>query len=118
MEDRPPIYFQLDLGKCKCCGQWVHRQDFEDTPNFSDREGKLIGHTTNCTGWGNRENFDDEHRVRIEDREWGHAHCRQGGTCGPKVTVRDIEQLFFHEFFGGRGATVHDGRWSCITHTD
>lgn len=48
----------------------------------------------------------------------GWNHTERTGTCGPEVTVEDIQTQFYNPFFGGRGAWVKDGRWGAITHND
>jgi hypothetical protein len=57
-------------------------------------------------------------RIEVDLRVPGYAHTRLTGTCGPDVTVEDVRQRFYHEYFGGRDAWVRDGRWGVIRHDD
>jgi hypothetical protein len=59
-----------------------------------------------------------EKKMEVETRTPGYAHVRLQGTCSPGVTVKDIQEKFYHECFGGRDAWVRDGRWGCVVHTD
>lgn len=56
--------------------------------------------------------------VEVEHRSSGYAHVNVSGRCGPDVTVEDIERRFYHPYFGGRGASVRDGRFYVTIHTD
>lgn len=48
----------------------------------------------------------------------GYAHVLVEGACGPDVTVEDIKEKFYHEYFGGREAQVSNGRFSAVRHVD
>lgn len=64
------------------------------------------------------ENNEDRMRMIVINREHGYAHTRLSGTCGPDVTVKDIQAKFYHPYFGGREAWVRNGHWGCVVHTD
>jgi hypothetical protein len=51
-------------------------------------------------------------------REQGYAHTRLAGTYTGDATAKDVEQQFYHSYFGGRDAWAKDGQWSCVVHTD
>lgn len=61
-----------------------------------------------------------------QDRKWikvtkvtpGYAHTDYQGECGPDVTVDDIKKKFYHSYFGGRGASVSNGKWRATSHDD
>jgi len=57
-----------------------------------------------------------EKQIEVTHTEHGYNHDRLSGTCGPDVTVKDIEERFYHSYFGGREAWVRDGRWGCVVH--
>lgn len=59
-----------------------------------------------------------EKTITVERRAPGYAHVQLYGTCGPDVTVEDIQKRFYHDYLGGRSAWVRDGSWGCIVHTD
>jgi hypothetical protein len=59
-----------------------------------------------------------EKHIEVTWSEPGYAHTKMGGTCGPDVTVEDIEKRFYHDYFGGRGAWVRAGQWGAIRHDD
>jgi len=40
------------------------------------------------------------------------------GTCPLDATVEEVKERFYHEYFGGRGAWVKDGRFGCTIHLD
>lgn len=54
----------------------------------------------------------------VENRGNGYNHCTVSGVCSPDVTVDDVKKRFYHDYFGGRGAWVKDGRFGATIHTD
>lgn len=60
----------------------------------------------------------DDKVVRITSRSPGYAHVTLHGTYEGPVTVKDIEDRFYHSYFGGRSAWARDGKWGCVVHTD
>lgn len=59
-----------------------------------------------------------QERIEVQTRQPGYAHITLQGICAPDVTVEEVRHMFYHEYFGGRDAWVHDGRWGCVVHTD
>ena len=60
----------------------------------------------------------EEPRVKIDQVRHGWAHTAYQGRCEASITAADIERLFYHDQFGGRGAKVEDGRFEAIRHLD
>ena len=56
--------------------------------------------------------------IKVDKIEPAYKHIILSGTCGPEVTVADIEKTQYHPEFGGRKAWVANGRWGAIRHTD
>lgn len=54
----------------------------------------------------------------VTQRSPGYAHVTVSGTCPADATVQEVEERFFHWYFGGRDAWVKDGRFGCTIHTD
>jgi len=54
----------------------------------------------------------------VTDRVFGYNHTTIQGTCPADATVQEVKDRFYHEYFGGRGAWVKDGRFGCTIHTD
>jgi hypothetical protein len=52
--------------------------------------------------------------IRVTKKTPGYAHTTLEGVCGVEVTVQDIRKEIYHPMFGGRGASVHDGKWIAI----
>jgi hypothetical protein len=50
--------------------------------------------------------------------ERGYGHVTVQGTCPPDTTVKEVEERFYHWYFGGRNAWVKDGQFGCTIHTD
>lgn len=59
---------------------------------------------------------DDE--IRVTKVTPGYGHTRYEGLCGPSVTVHDIKNRFYHPMFGGRDASVQNGRFKAVCHND
>lgn len=106
---------RFDLGRCKLCNCWAQRLNWSLVRN---EERGTIGHAAECKGLGDLSTFDEDTFVREVDRGYGYAHSTHGGTCGPKVTTKDIEHLKYHSYFGGRDAWSSGGKWGAIRHTD
>lgn len=60
----------------------------------------------------------EEKRIEVTGSERGHAHTKLYGVCTANVTVDDIKAKFYHPYFGGRDAWVHDRQWGVIRHDD
>lgn len=58
----------------------------------------------------------DEKTFTVTSTEHGYNHDRIIGTHTGSVTVKDVEDKFFHDYFGGREAWVKDGRFGCVIH--
>lgn len=54
----------------------------------------------------------------VSQRLGGYAHVTLYGTYTGPASVKDVEQRFYHPYFGGREAWVKDGQWGCVVHTD
>lgn len=54
----------------------------------------------------------------VEQRSSGYGHCTVSGKCPTDATVEEVEDRFYHWYFGGRDAWVKDGRFGCTIHTD
>ena len=54
----------------------------------------------------------------VTQRQEGHANVTVWGTCPADATVAEVEERFYHWYFGGRGAWVKDGQFGCTIHTD
>lgn len=59
-----------------------------------------------------------EKEIRTTKVTPGHSHTAYEGICGSGVTVRDVEGKIYHPMFGGRGASVANGKWRAVCHTD
>ena len=59
-----------------------------------------------------------EKTFEVTHTERGHAQVTMQGTCTGPVTVKDVEEKFYHSYFGGSGAWVKDGRWGCTRYID
>ena len=46
----------------------------------------------------------------------GYNHDTIYGTFTGPATVKDVEDRFYHFYFGGRNAWVKDGKFGCIVH--
>jgi len=57
-------------------------------------------------------------QFEVTQRSPGYAHMRVSGTCPTDATVKEVEERFYHGYFGGRDAWVKDGRFGCTIHTD
>lgn len=51
-------------------------------------------------------------------RSHGYNNETVQGTCPQDATVKEVEERFYHWYFGGRGAWVKDGRFGCTIHLD
>jgi hypothetical protein len=54
----------------------------------------------------------------VTDRSFGYNNTTVQGTCPQDATVEEVKERFYHEYFGGRGAWVKDGRFGCTIHND
>lgn len=54
----------------------------------------------------------------ITERMPGYNNVTVQGTCPADATVEEVKERFYHDYFGGRGAWVKDGRFGCTIHTD
>ncbi len=54
----------------------------------------------------------------VTSRSHGYNSTTVQGTCPEDATVEEVKERFYHEYFGGRGAWVKDGRFGCTIHTD
>lgn len=54
----------------------------------------------------------------VTDRIEGYNHTTVQGTCPADATVEEVKDRFYHDYFGGRGAWVKDGRFGCTIHND
>lgn len=54
----------------------------------------------------------------VTSRSYGYNNTTVSGTCPEDATVKEVEEYFYHDYFGGRGAWVKDGRFGCTIHTD
>ncbi|MER8532075.1 hypothetical protein NKH61_05390 [Mesorhizobium sp. M1005] len=54
----------------------------------------------------------------VTERSFGYNNTTVQGTCPQDATVKEVEDRFYHEYFGGRGAWVKDGRFGCTIHND
>lgn len=59
-------------------------------------------------------------QIEITNTEHGYNHDRLSGTCGPDVTVKDIEERFFHSYSAAErhGFATAIGAASCTAATD
>jgi hypothetical protein len=54
----------------------------------------------------------------VTSRSHGYNNETVSGTCPEDATVQEVEERFYHWYFGGRNAWVKDGRFGCTIHTD
>jgi hypothetical protein len=54
----------------------------------------------------------------VKHRSFGYGHETVEGTCPLDATVEEVKERFYHEYLGGRGAWVKDGRFGCTIHND
>ena len=54
----------------------------------------------------------------VTSRGHGYNNVTVQGTCPEDATVDEVKAAFYHEYFGGRGAWVKDGRFGCTIHID
>ncbi len=52
----------------------------------------------------------------VTQSEYGYNHTTVQGTCPEDATVEEVKERFYHDYFGGRGAWVKDGRFGCTIH--
>lgn len=55
---------------------------------------------------------------KVTDRTHGYNSETLQGTCPLDATVEEVKTRFYHDYFGGRGAWVKDGRFGCTIHID
>lgn len=55
---------------------------------------------------------------KVTDRSFGYHTETVQGTCPVDATVDEVKNRFYHDYFGGRGAWVSDGRFGCTIHLD
>ncbi|MBA3576160.1 MAG: hypothetical protein H0W39_00890 [Sphingomonas sp.] len=55
---------------------------------------------------------------KVTSTSHGYNHDTVQGTCPIDATVKEVEDRFYHWYFGGRGAWVKDGRFGCTIHND
>jgi len=58
-----------------------------------------------------------DHEIKLDHVETLYNHKNYSGTCGKSVTVEDIKKRFYHPYFGGRDAKVHNGTFTATEHT-
>jgi hypothetical protein len=54
----------------------------------------------------------------VTSRSYGYNSETITGTCPMDATVDEVKARFYHDYFGGRGAWVDDGRFGCTIHID
>jgi hypothetical protein len=84
-----------------------------------DLEGDRFGTTLPDDVW--KQSIPEAERwmqFDVTQRSPGYAHVTVSGTCPPDATVKEVEDRFYHYYFGGRNAWVKDGRFGCTIHTD
>jgi len=58
----------------------------------------------------------EEKTFTVTNTTHGYNHDRISGTYTGPVTVKDVEEKFYHYYFGGREAWARDGSFGCVIH--